>query len=176
MKRLVLLLAGFLLVFSLPAEAQRTTPVEETPTLFQIGPHVGIDLGDLQEPYVGIDARIASPQIPFVINPTYDYYFVSEEDSFWSLAGNLLYLFGDPADSYRLYGGVGLGIFRFSTERANVDSPFREGSTDIGGNVLFGVIIPAGTFSPFAEVEYSSIFSNESPTFYELKGGILIQF
>ncbi len=176
MNRLVPLLAGLLLLFALPAEAQRPATVEETPTLFQIGPQVGMDLGDLQEPYVGINARIASPQIPFVINPTYDYYFISEEDSFWSLAGNLLYLFGNPLDSYRLYGGVGLGIFRFSTERANVDTPFREGSTDVGGNILFGVLIPSGTFSPFAEVEYSSIFSNESPTFYEIKGGILIQF
>lgn len=176
MNRLVLLLAGLLLAFAVPAEAQRTTPVEEPQTVFQIGPNIGMDLGDLQEPYVGIDARIASARLPFVINPTYDYYFIGEEQTFWSLGGNLLYLFGDPLQTYRLYGGVGLGLFRYSTERADVDTPFREGTTDVGGNFLFGVLIPSVTFSPFAEVQYSTIFSNESPTFYELKAGILIQF
>lgn len=176
MKRLVLLLTGLMLVVSIPADAQRSTTVEETQTYFQIGPHVGMDLGDLQEPYVGIDARITSSRLPFVINPTYDYYFIGENDSFWALSGNLLYLFGDPLHSYRLYGGVGLGFYRYSTARANVDNPFRDGSTDVGGNILFGVLIPTVTFSPFAEVEYTTIFSNQSPTFYELKAGILIEF
>lgn len=169
MKRFVILLTALFLVAGLPSETQAQTS-------FQIGPRVGIDIGDIEEPYVGVDARITSMRLPVVINPTFDYYLVGEGQTFWSLSGNLLYPFGPADNPLSFYGGLGLGIYRFSVEGAAVNLPFRQGSTDVGANFMFGAMLPSPSFTPFAELQYTPIFADGSPTLFGIKGGILIGF
>lgn len=169
MKRLVIILTALFFVVALPSETQAQTN-------FQIGPRVGIDVGDIEDPFIGVDARITSMQLPVVINPTFDYYLVGDGQTFWSLSTNLLYDFGPEDTPLSFYGGAGLGIYRFSFEGDVADLPFREGSTDVGANFLFGAMLPSPSFTPFAELQYTPIFSDGSPTLFGLKGGILIGF
>lgn len=169
MKKLGILLTALFLAVGLPSETQAQTS-------FQIGPRVGIDIGDIEDPFVGVDARITSMRLPVVINPTFDYYLVGEGLTFWSLSGNLLYPFGPADNPLSFYGGVGLGIYRFSSE-GNIENPrYRQGATDVGANFLFGAMLPSPSFTPFAELQYTPIFTDGSPTLFGIKGGILIGF
>lgn len=177
MKRPVVLIVALFLTLSIPLEAQSQSFSEtEEGTAFLIGPRVGMDIGDIEDPFAGIDARITSMQLPVVINPTFDYYFIGEGRTFWSLSGNLLYPFGAEDRSFSFYGGAGLGIYRFSVEGNVPDAAFREGTTDVGANFMLGTMIAANTFTPFAELQYTTIFSEGSPTLFGVKGGILINF
>lgn len=169
MKRFAILLTALFLVLALPSEAQPQTSL-------QIGPRVGMDVGDIEEPFVGLDARITSVRLPLVINPTFDYYFVGENTTFWSLSGNLLYPFGADDRAFTFYAGAGLGIYRFSVEGNVPNLPFREGTTDVGANFLLGTMISSRPFSPYAALRYTPIFSDGSPTLFGLEGGILIRF
>lgn len=168
-KRLAVLLTVLCFLLALPAETTAQTSI-------QIGPRVGIDIGDIEEPYAGIDVRISSEQLPVIINPTFDYYFVGENRTMWSLAGNILYPFGLEERPVTFYGGVGLGMYRFSAEGDFSSGPFREGTTDFGANFLFGTMVFSGTFTPFAELNYTPIFSEGSPSLFGVRGGILVRF
>lgn len=169
MKRLVVLLTALFLVVALPSETKAQTSL-------QLGPRVGMDIGDIEDPFLGIDARITSTDFPVVINPTFDYYLVGEGRTFWSLSGNVLYPFGAEEHRFSFYGGVGLGIYRFSVEASAPDLPFRGGSTDIGANFLVGTMISAEALTPFAGLKYTTVFADGSPTLFGLKGGILVSF
>jgi hypothetical protein len=111
-----------------------------------------------------------------IINPTFDYYFVGEDRTLWSLAGNLLYPFGTEDRSLTFYAGVGLGMYRFSAEGDASNGPFRDGTTDVGANFLFGTMVSSAAFTPFAELQYTPIFSDGSPSLFGIRGGILISF
>lgn len=175
MKRSVVLIVALFLAIAIPSEAQNQSFSEEE-TNFQIGPRVGMDIGDIEEPFAGIDARITTLRLPVVINPTFDYYFVGEGRTLWSLSGNALYPFGAEDRSFTFYGGAGLGIYRFSVEGDVPDAPFREGTTDVGANFLIGTMATADPFAPFAEFGYTAVFSEGNTTLFGVKGGILIDF
>ncbi len=166
---LVVLLTALFLVLALPSETTAQTSL-------QVGPRVGMDIGDIEDPFAGIDVRITSVQLPVVVNPTFDYYFVGEGRTLWSLSGNILYPFGAEDRSFSFYGGVGLGMYRFSVEGDTPDAQFRDGTTDFGANFLLGTMVSSRPFTPFAELQYTPIFSEGGPSLFGLKGGILINF
>lgn len=157
------------LAFALPAEAQNQT-------VFEIGPRVGMDIGDIEDPFVGLDARISTVRLPVTINPTFDYYLIGEDQTFWALSGNLLYPFVTGDQPLTFYAGAGLGIFRSSADD-DLGGVFRESSTDVGANFLLGTELGTNaTITPFAEVQLSTLFSDPSPTLFGLKGGFLFTF
>lgn len=168
-RKLAVLVSAVFLVLALPSETTAQTS-------FQIGPRVGIDIGDIEDPYAGIDVRITSEQLPVIINPTFDYYFVGEDKTLWSLAGNIVYPFGAEDRSFTFYGGVGLGMYRFSAEGDVSNGPFRDGTTDVGANFLLGTTVSSAAFTPFAELRFTPIFSEGGPSLFGLTAGILINF
>lgn len=167
MKRLAILTTALLFAVVLPAEAQVQSSA--------IGPRLGVDLGDVEEVFLGVDARVSSTDFRMILNPTFDYYFTEDPVTFWSLSANALYPFGvgDMNQSFTPYAGAGLGIFRTSVD-GQASGMFGASSTDLGVNLKFGAIIPGGTIAPFAEAQYSPVFAEDSYNLFNIKGGLLI--
>lgn len=163
MKRLSVLATAFLLAVILPTTATAQSRIE-------VGPRVGIDAGDIEEPFVGADVRIGLPMSPIVINPTFDYYFVDDPLTFWSVSGNALYRFGVDNQVFTPYSGAGLGLFRSSVDGGG-------SATDLGINAIFGAEFLFGSVRPFVEAQYSPVFSEGSTTsLFNVKGGLLFGF
>lgn len=163
MKRLSVLVTALLLAVSLPTTATGQSRIE-------VGPRVGIDAGDIEEPFVGADVRIGLPTSPIVINPTFDYYFVDDPLTYWSVSGNALYRFGVDNQVFTPYSGAGLGIYRSSIDGGG-------SSSDLGINAIFGAEFLFGSVRPFVEAQYSPVFSEGSTTsLFNVKGGLLFGF
>lgn len=173
-------LSVLLIVFlpALQAHAQIQSPETADSSNIQLGPQVGMDLGDVTDPYVGIDARIATSKLsPLVINPSFDYFFMGEGQGLWALSGNLLYPFGAEDQSLTFYGGTGLGIYRFSVEGEDPDSPYQEGTAEVGANFLIGLTLDTSApLVPFGEFKFTTLLANPSPTLFGVEGGVLIRF
>lgn len=167
MKRLAVLAAALMLAFVLPANAQVQSSA--------IGPRLGIDLGDVEEVFVGADFRFSSTDFRLIFNPTFDYYFTDDPVTFWSVSANALYPFGvdDMNQSFTPYAGAGVGIFRTSVD-GQAGGMFGASSTDLGVNLKFGAIIPGGAIAPFVEAQYSPVFAENSYNLFNVKGGLLI--
>ena len=151
--------------FALPLES-------EAQTQFAVGPRIGIDAGDIEEVFIGADARISSPSLPVVVNPTFDYYFTPDNLTFWGLSGNALYPFGVNNESFTPYAGAGLGVYRQS-----VDTQLGSASTtDLGLNLLFGLEFPLESVRPFAEAQFTPVFGDSSYNLFTVKGGLLFSF
>lgn len=160
MKRLAILTTALLFAVVLPAEAQVQSSA--------IGPRLGVDLGDeIEEVFIGADARFSSTDFRLIFNPTFDYYFTDDPVTFWALSANALYPFGvgDMNQSFTPYAGAGVGVFHLDA----IDT-----STDVGINLKFGAIIPGGTIAPFAEAQYTPIFAEDSYNLFNIKGGVLV--
>lgn len=140
----------------IPAGAQAQVDV-------RLGPRLGVDFGDVEEAFVGADARIDAAVLPVTVNPALDVYFV-DEGSFWSLSGNALYTFPVGVQVLDPYVGAGFGIYRFSNGVS---------STDLGLNFLLGTEFQVGGVRPFAELQVSPIFREDSVNLFSLKGGVL---
>lgn len=178
MKRLTLILSALALIFiCVPSSAVGQTSIS-------VGPRLGIDFGDIEEAFIGADVRITSPSLPVVVNPTFDFYFTSDPLTFWGLSANALYPISTENESFAPYAGAGLGIYRFSIEEQTVSNPFGGditvgggGSTDIGLNLVAGAEFPLETVRPFAEVQFSPVFTEGSTTtLFNIKGGVLFSF
>lgn len=163
-------LALLVALLVLPSAAQAQTT-------FQVGPRIGIDFGDIEEVFIGADARITTESLPVIMNPAFDFYFTPENFTFWGLSVNGFYPFGSNNEVFTPYAGAGLGIYRFSFEGQSVGGIAfgGGGSTDIGLNLLFGAqFITGSTFVPFIEAQYSPVFTEGvTTTLFGIKGGLL---
>jgi hypothetical protein len=163
-----------LLLLAVPQEADAQADIS-------LGPRVGIDVGDIEEAFIGADVRIESPALPVIINPTFDFYFTDDPLTFWGLSVNALYPFGVDNEVFTPYAGGGLGIFQFSLDDQEVETPFGsatiegDSSTEIGLNLIFGAeFITGGPVTPFAEAHFSPVFTEgETTTLFGIRGGIL---
>lgn len=163
MKRLAILATALLITVSLPTEANGQSGI-------MIGPRIGVDAGDVEEPFIGADVRIGLAGSPITLNPTFDYYFTDDPLTFWSLSANALYRFGVNNQAFTPYSGAGLGAYRTSIDGAG-------GSTDLGVNLLFGAEFFFGSVRPFLEAQYSPVFTDGSTTsLFNVKGGLLFNF
>lgn len=163
MRRFAAVVTALFLAVSLPTDATGQTSIT-------VGPRVGIDAGDVEEPFVGADVRIGLPASRIAINPTFDYYFVDDPLTFWSLSVNGLYRFGVDNQVFTPYSGVGAGLYRRSVDGG-------DGSTDLGLNALFGAEFLVGPVRPFVEAQYSPVFTEGSTTsLFSVKGGLLFRF
>lgn len=163
MRRLAIAVTALFLAVSLPTEAEGQSTVA-------VGPRIGIDAGDVEEPFVGADVRIGLPNSRIAINPTFDYYFTDDPLTFWSLSVNGLYRFGVDNQVFTPYSGVGAGVYRRSVDGGG-------SVTDLGLNALFGAEFLVGSVRPFLEAQYSPVFSDGSTTsLFNVKGGLLVRF
>jgi len=163
MRRFAAVVTALFLAVSLPIEATGQPSIS-------VGPRVGLDAGDVEEPFIGADVRIGLPDSRIAINPTFDYYFVDDPLTFWSLSVNGLYRFGVDNQVFTPYSGVGAGVYRSSVDGGG-------SSTDLGLNALFGAEFPLGSVRPFVEAQYSPVFSEGSTTsLFSVKGGLLFRF
>jgi len=133
-----------------------------------VGPRLGIDAGDIEEVFIGADVRISSPALPVTVNPTFDFYFTPDNTTFWGLSANALYPFGANNQQFTPYSGAGLGLYRLDTSGGD--------ATDLGLNLLFGIEFPLGSLRPFAEVQYTPVFADDSYNLFTVKGGLLFSF
>lgn len=101
MRKLAIIATLAFLAGSLPTEATGQTQTS-------VGARIGVDAGDIEEPFVGADVRVRLPTSPITINPTFDYYFTDDPVTFWSLSANGLYRFGTQNQVFTPYSGVGL--------------------------------------------------------------------
>jgi len=159
MTRLTLVLTSLFLMIGLAGPQASQAQVD-----FRLGPRIGADFGDVEDPFIGADARIDTPALPVTINPAFDLYF-RDQGSFFAISGNALYTFGFNNPVFDPYAGGGLGIYRSSL---NDNS-----NTDLGLNFLFGAEFDVGGVSPFAEAQVTPIFSEGDSTLFTLKGGVL---
>lgn len=120
-------------------------------TSIDIGPRLGFDIaGDVEEFFVGADARIGVGSLPVLLNGTFDFYFVDNYD-FWQFSANALYEFGVDNQAFTPYAGAGIGISRYSTD-FGVGGP-EESNSDVGLNVIGGAIFEVGSLRPFTQAQ-----------------------
>jgi len=150
-----------------------------------VGPRLGIDVGDVEEVFLGADVRIQSPAVPVIINPTFDYYFTDDPLTFWGLSANALFPFGVNNQAFTPYAGAGLGIFRSSLDDQQIDggefgtiTVEGESTTDVGINLIFGAqFLTGGPIAPFVEAHYTPIFADpENVNLFGIRGGLLFSF
>lgn len=173
MKRLswtILLLA----VFLIPATVQAQTTVS-------IGPKAGFDLGDIEEPYIGADARIALEDFPVRINPKFDFYFAPENVTFFSIGVNGLFDFELDDSSVAPYAGGGLQIFRSSFDTPDefegipgFEVEVDNSTTDFGLSGVGGAEFDLDGIRPFVQAELGIIFNEfDNLTLFGISGGVL---
>ncbi len=130
--------------------------VDEARAQIEIGPRLGFDLtGDVEEFFVGVDARLDLPALPVVLNGAFDIYLVEENLDFWQLSFNALYEFGIANVVFSPYVGGGIGISRTSRDFdlgvfGNL-SPTSH--TDVGLNLIGGATFGFGSLKPFAQAQ-----------------------
>lgn len=151
--RFLLLVAFVCVVSTAPAAAQS----------LDLGPRFGVDVDNLNEAYVGLDARINAPVLPVTLNPGFDVYFVDGGESFFTFDANLLVPFGIDNRLFTPYTGAGLVV----TRRANGAA-----ETSAGVQVLAGAAFGFGNLRPFVQAKASF---GASPDLASISGGLLFR-
>jgi hypothetical protein len=131
-----------------------------------LGPRIGLPLGDLSDAdaslFIGADARITTPSLPVVLNPSFDFYFTDDPEgidrSIFAVDLNALYEFGVENVAFTPYAGGGLAITRLSVDSEGVDTPFGPvgggsvSDTEIGLNLIGGARFLLDPVQPFAQL------------------------
>lgn len=174
MKKLstIALLFALILLFA-PQQA-------DAQTTFEVGPRIGIDVGDVEEFFIGAEGRVTSDALPVIISPAFDYYFDGVENfSIVAFDLNALYEFGVDNEAFTPYAGGGIGIIRVSSSSEGVDVPgfgtIGGGSTsssEVGLNIVGGATFEAGNLQPFAQAKITV----GDVTLFNLMGGLLFSF
>lgn len=158
-----LLIGALLVSFCSNARAQvDQTDSEASQTRIEIGPRLGFDLGDIEELFAGVDARISNSAFPVVAQPALDVYFV-EGGSLIQFNANVLYPFElDDTTPFRPYAGGGLGFsFVSDTDRS-----------DVGLNLVGGALFGSNpNLTPFAQAQ----FTIGDFDYFAISGGILLR-
>lgn len=160
--------AGILIVFLMIWHASGQAQVP-SPVTLEIGPRVGYDLGDdIQEAFLGVDARLAIMMLPIDFQATFDYYFTEENTTFWQLGLHALLSFG-PGVAFTPYVGGGLGIARASVSIGE----FSASDTDTALNLIGGARFGLGPIRPFVQAQ---ITVGGDADLVTLAGGLLFKF
>lgn len=142
-----------------PAQAQSS---DAPTTRVEIGPRAGFDVGDVEELFLGLDARINNARFPVTAHPALDVYFI-EGGSLVHLNLNALYDFEIENTAFYPYAGGGLG-FSFVNNGGS--------SSDVGLNLVGGARFASdNVFTPFAQAQ----FTIGDIDFFALSGGILFR-
>lgn len=151
--RFLLLLSALLLGSTTFATAQS----------IDLGPRFGVDVDNVNEAYLGLDARINAPVLPVTLNPGFDVYFVSGGTSFFTFDANVLLPFGIDNQLFTPYTGAGLVVTRLANGSAE---------TSAGVQVLAGAEFGFGNLRPFLQAKASF---GASPDLASISGGLLFR-
>ncbi len=128
--------------------------LHEAQAQVEIGPRLGFDLiGDVEEFFIGADARLDLAALPVVLNGAFDIYLVEENLDFWQLSFNAFYEFGLANVAFSPYVGGGIGISRTSLDFDLGDFGNDASDTDIGLNLIGGATFGFGSLKPFAQAQ-----------------------
>ena len=153
------LLFGLFLLIGYPSKAQAQT-------LIDIGPRGGYEV-EQQSPIVGLGVRINSLSLPFIFNPSFDYYLNSEnpEDADFQFNLDALFPFGNNNQVFAPYAGAGFAL-QYSSDDAS------ENSTDFGFNGVGGALFNIeGSLRPFVQARVTIA----GATYTNVTGGILLK-
>jgi len=125
-----------------------------------LGPRIGLPLGDLSDAdaslFIGADARITTPSLPVVLNPSFDFYFIDAPEgadvSAFAVDLNALYEFGVENVAFTPYAGGGLAITRFDSEVDTAFGSFGSSTTEVGLNLIGGARFLLDPVQPFAQL------------------------
>lgn len=135
----------------------------------RIGPRVGYEIDDVEELFIGADARLDIATLPVIVNPAFDYYLTDGYDLF-QLSVNALYTFGINNTAFTPYAGAGVGITRVS---ADTGFDFVDDSnTEVGLNIIGGAEFGFGNLRPFVQAQLT-IGDVDLTT---IAGGLLFSF
>lgn len=136
-------------------------PSGHAQTQIELGPRVGFEVSDIEELFVGADARISTASLPVQINPTFDYYFVDGDVTFIQLTGNALYAFDIDNQAFTPYAGGGVSYIRASVSGFS--------NSDVGLNLLGGAKFGVSNLQLFAQGEF--VLGDADPA--KLTAGVL---
>ena len=170
-KLLTIATLAFLLISVSTVEAQDTE--------FELAPRIGYDLGDLDDLFIGAEARIYIEDFPVVLSPAFDFYLVSDVPEGFSvnrfaIDANALYEFELDDNNITPYVGAGIGIVRqsVSVDGVNGGFGFSGSTTETGINLLGGAAFDIdGPVRPFVQAKTNL---GGSFTLLNLMGGVLI--
>ncbi len=132
-----------------------------------LGPRLGFDIGgDIEELFIGADARFTIADFPVDLGATFDYYFTDENFTFYQISLNAYYDFVIEDVAFVPYAGAGLGISRVSLDAG----PFSSSDSDTGINLIGGARFNAGNVFPFAQVQLTI----GDLDLFSIGGGVLI--
>ena len=153
-------------------------------TKIELGPRIGLDIDDVEEFFVGVDARFSPASLPVQINLTFDYYFVDDVPFFREFVNisliqigiNALYQFEIEDQGFTPYAGAGLAITRSSVETsfeefAFGDTQFSDTDTEAGLNLIGGTTFGSGSLKPFAQLQLTL----GDAEFVTIGGGLLFR-
>lgn len=128
-----------------------TVPTAGAQARIEASPRLGFDLvGDVEEFFVGLDARIRLVAAPVILNPAFDYYFTEGNLNVYQFSANVLYPIRYPG--MRPYVGAGIGISRISLDRdGRRFGTFERSDTDVGLNLIAGAVFRTGNMRPFVQ-------------------------
>lgn len=131
-----------------------------------LGPRAGLGLGDVEDPYLGVEARFDAPSLPVQISASGDYYLLEGDGaSLFQLTANGIYEFGIDNEMFTPYAGAGLSIGMFS-----FDSEFLDDQTDLALHALGGAVFQVESFRPFVQAEFTL---GGDWDFFGITGGLL---
>ena len=125
----------------------------------EVGPRIGLDVKDIEEAFIGAEARLSTPRLPVQINPTLDYYLISDgvnangalvSTVLFQLGANALYPFSMGDSALSPYVGGGLSLAFISVSGVAIED---ESASEIGLNLIAGSTFVVGNFKPFAQVQ-----------------------
>lgn len=152
-------------VLALPSQAQVTV---------DLGPRVGFDIGgDIEELFIGADARFGIADVPVDFGATFDYYLVESGVTFYQINLNAYYDFLMEDMPFVPYAGAGLGISRISYDLGEVGEFLGQNSisdSDTGINLIGGARFNAGNVFPFAQIQLTI----GDLDLFTIGGGVLI--
>ena len=141
-------------------------PKAQAQTLIDIGLRGGYEV-EQQSPVIGMEARVNSLSLPFIFNPSFDYYLSSEDpgDVDFQFDLDALFPFGNNNQVFTPYAGGGFSL-QYSSDDASEDN------TDFGFNGVGGALFNIeGSLRPFVQARVTIAGS----TYTNVTGGILLQ-
>lgn len=153
MKRLLATGLVCLLVFFARQDSQAQVTIE-------IGPRIGYDIGgDIDEIFLGADARFGLAELPVDLGATFDYYLMEENISFYQISLNAYYPFPLADAPIVPYAGAGIGISRMSIDFGDEFGEWfgsnSASSSDTGINLIGGARFPTGNLIPYAQAQFT---------------------
>lgn len=131
-----------------------------------LGPRLGIGVGDVEDPYLGVDVRFDAPMLPVQASVSGDYYLLDADNvSLYQITADGLFEFGITNQLFTPYAGGGLSLAFMSYDIEGLDN-----DTELGLHVVGGAVFELTSFRPFVQAEFTVGGGRD---LYGVTGGVL---